>query len=164
MNYSAAFWVCRAHNGPDGTHKTFTHRCFFSQTRKPFLPHETKYSAALPTLVTSAGVSHSPPSLPAGRPPSRTGIGSRLMDGLQAPTGLERLQFYPPGYASPVGTLPFCADLPDNEVGLHFPPGALPCWVGRHWAGRNGPNVFRTLLVKCISSDEVPFVEEIVVT
>eukprot|EP00667_Euglena_gracilis_P000162 EG_transcript_162 len=53
-------------------------------------------------------------------PGRETGIGSRLMDGLQAPTGLERLQFYPPGYASPVGTLPFCADLPDNEVGLHF--------------------------------------------
>ena len=34
--------------------------------------------------------------------------------------------FYPPGYHSDVGTLPFCGALPDNPLGLRFT--LAPIW------------------------------------
>eukprot|EP00667_Euglena_gracilis_P000079 EG_transcript_79 len=49
-----------------------------------------------------------------------TGIGGRLTDGLEAPQSNQGVVFYPPHYSSDLGTLPFCAQLPDNSAGYLF--------------------------------------------
>ena len=49
-----------------------------------------------------------------------TGIGGRLTDGLHAPETNAPEPFYEADYRSNVGTLPFCAALPSNPLGLEF--------------------------------------------
>ena len=52
---------------------------------------------------------------------SVTGLGTRLADGLQVPVlAGEEAVIYDVGYRSKVGTLPFCAALPENPLGLRF--------------------------------------------
>eukprot|EP00667_Euglena_gracilis_P000049 EG_transcript_49 len=49
-----------------------------------------------------------------------TGIGNRLTDGLEAPQSNQGVVFYPPGYSSDLGCLPYCSQLPDNSAGYLF--------------------------------------------
>ena len=75
------------------------------------------------------------PHMDLGRRDRREAVGpgrgrpteSRFTDGLEFPrsdTGSNK-GFYPPGYASSIGAIPFCMALPDNELGLLFDEGTL---------------------------------------
>ena len=65
-------------------------------------------------------------SRPCAGSASTTGISGRLQDGLEVPQGSQKgPPFYSMDYSCEGGTLPFCAALPQNQLGLWFQPGPI---------------------------------------